>query len=169
MVSAKDMDRLFLQAVLSRGVVTAKLARILWGKCILAVNNASEDLDLPVNTDDKDAWDGFLIKVNASLNDLDFEFRHFHDQVIDKDVYALVNRKGDEVAQMATDYSAVEIAFFKVVIEQIMLAPREAYSVSSLAALREISSIKPKTNMTKSQGEALLSSFVARKWLVKSK
>lgn len=48
-----------------------------------------------------------------------------------------------------------------------MLAPREAYSVSSLAALREVSSLK--SNMTKSQAEAVLGSLVAKGWLLKSK
>ena len=83
---------------------------------------------------------------------------------------------------MATDYTAVEIAFFKAIVchffsvphsmlkgfqvEQIMLSPREAYSVSSLAALRELSSAK--INMTKAQAEVVLASFVSKGWLMKS-
>lgn len=86
---------------------------------------------------------------------------------------------------MATDYSPVEITYFKAVVscayrhfgviaypisqqvEQIMLAPREAYSVSSLVALREVNSLK--TNMTKAQAEIVLGSFVAKGWLSKSR
>ncbi len=97
-----------------------------------------------------------------------------------------VNRKGDQVAQMATEYTAAEIAYFKGVVrilspfkspvppkldcfqlEQIMLAPNESYCVSSLAALREVNSLK--TNMTKTQAESVLGSFVAKGWLLKSK
>lgn len=48
-----------------------------------------------------------------------------------------------------------------------MLASNEAYSVTSLAALREISALK--LNMTKAQAEVLLSTFVAKGWLKKSK
>lgn len=48
-----------------------------------------------------------------------------------------------------------------------MLAPREAFSVSSLAALRELGHLK--LNMTKAQAEILLSTFVAKGWLKKSK
>lgn len=48
-----------------------------------------------------------------------------------------------------------------------MLAPREAYSVSSLAALREVSQVKP--TMSKSQAEDVLTSLVANGWLLKSK
>jgi hypothetical protein len=50
-----------------------------------------------------------------------------------------------------------------------MLAPRQCFSISSLAALREVSSIKPKPNMTKTQAEVVLASFVARGWLHKSR
>lgn len=70
---------------------------------------------------------------------------------------------------MATDYTAGEIAYFKAIVEQIMLAPRLSYSVSSLAALREVSEVKPKLNMSKSQAETVLGSFVAKGWLLRSK
>lgn len=52
-------------------------------------------------------------------------------------------------------------------VEQIMLAPNESYSVSSLAALREVNALKG--TMTKTQAEVVLGSFVAKGWLVKSK
>jgi non-structural maintenance of chromosomes element 1 len=48
-----------------------------------------------------------------------------------------------------------------------MLAPKESYSVSSLAALREVNHLK--TIMTKTQGEVVLNSFVAKGWLLRSK
>src|SRR5262245_56507767 len=50
-----------------------------------------------------------------------------------------------------------------------MLAPNESYSIPSLTALREVSSLPGKSKMTKSQGEAVLGSFVAKGWLLKSK
>jgi hypothetical protein len=50
-----------------------------------------------------------------------------------------------------------------------MIAPRHKYSIPSLVAMREVSMIKPKTNITKSQAEVVLSSFVARGWLAKTK
>ena len=51
-------------------------------------------------------------------------------------------------------------------VEQIMLAPHESFSVSSLAALREVNTLK--SNMTKTQAEVVLGSFVAKGWLLKS-
>lgn len=144
-------------------------------------------------------WDAFVASINDSLNSLDLEFRQVIDEWTGEEMYALVgvrfgplislahgwqvNTRGDEIAQMATDYTPTEIAYFKSIVsdrvtqssvlhnvyqvEQIMLAPHECYSISSLAALREVNSLK--TNMTKAQAEAVLSSLVAKGWLLKSK
>ena len=89
---------------------------------------------------------------------------------------------------MATEYTPAEIAFFKAVVrvrtrafvgarpahagvfcqvDQIMLAPHESYCVSSLVALREVSFIQP--TITKTHAEKVLTSLVARGWLVKSR
>jgi len=167
MVSSSDVRRLFLQAVISRRVLSYKLANVIWRKCIDAVKAADSTLQITVpREDDRAAWDSFTGKVNESLNPLDLEFRHLHDELTGREMYALVNRKGDEVAQFATDYTPAEIAYFKAIVEQIMLAPHESFSVSSLAALREVNFLK--TNMSKTQAEVVLGSFVANGWLLKS-
>jgi len=49
-----------------------------------------------------------------------------------------------------------------------MLAPNESFSITSFAALREVNHLPVKSNMTKSQAEVVLGSFVARGWLLKS-
>ncbi|KAF7363384.1 Non-structural maintenance of chromosomes element 1 [Mycena sanguinolenta] len=189
-VSAKDVQRLFLQAVLSRGVLSGKLAQTLWAKSKDAVMAADDSLEIP-HSDTREEWDAFVIKVNQALDPLDLEFRHLQEETSGREMYAIytkspkVNRKGDEIAQMATDYTPGEIAFFKAMVgtllrrlaqsnplakvEQIMLAPRESFSISSLAALREVSALKPKSNMSKTQAEVVLASFVAKGWLLKSK
>ena len=38
MASARDVDRVFLQAVLSRGLMSGDLAKVLWEKSINIVN-----------------------------------------------------------------------------------------------------------------------------------
>ncbi|TFK42659.1 Nse1 non-SMC component of SMC5-6 complex-domain-containing protein [Crucibulum laeve] len=166
MASAADVERLFLQSVLSRGMVSKKLAQTLWERSIAAVKAANDALNIP-HPRPEDGWNNFLSKVNKSLDKLDLEFRHLHDETSGKEMYALVNRKGDDIAQVATDYTPAEIAFFKAIVEQIMMAPREAFSVSSLGALRELNAIK--SSMSKTQAEIVLASFVSRDWLLKSK
>ncbi|KAF8212303.1 Nse1 non-SMC component of SMC5-6 complex-domain-containing protein [Mycena galopus ATCC 62051] len=167
-VNAKDVQRLFLQAVVSRGVLSGKLAQTLWAKSKDAVMAADNSLDIP-HSGTREEWDAFVAKVNQTLDPLDLEFRPMQEETSGREMYAIVNRKGDEIAQMATDYTPGEIAFFKAMVEQIMLAPRESFSISSLAALREVSALKPKSNMSKTQAEIVLGSFVAKGWLLKSK
>lgn len=41
MVSSADVQRLFLQAILSRRILSQKLAAKIWEKCIDAVKGAS--------------------------------------------------------------------------------------------------------------------------------
>ncbi|KAI0928564.1 hypothetical protein AcW1_005769 [Taiwanofungus camphoratus] len=188
MVSSNDVQRLFLQAVLSRRALSQKLALKIWEKCIDAVKAANDTLDIPFSND-RNSWDNFISKINDSLNPLNLELAQMHDEFTGKEICVLVNRKGDEIAQLATDYSAVEITYFKAIVsinklwycscprtvmlfamfqvEQIMLAPNESYTVSSLAALREVNALK--ANMTKAQAEVVLNSFVVKGWLVKSK
>lgn len=52
-------------------------------------------------------------------------------------------------------------------VEQIMLAPNSSYSISSLAALREVNALT--SPMSKTQAESVLASFVTKGWLLKSK
>ncbi|KAG8217812.1 Nse1 non-SMC component of SMC5-6 complex-domain-containing protein [Butyriboletus roseoflavus] len=165
-IHSSDVQRLFLQAVFSRGILSFKHAQVLWEKCIDAVKAADPSRGIQFD-DSRQAWDKFVSNINTALNPLDLEFRHLADEQTGKEMYAVVNTKDDEIAQMATDYTPLEIAYFKAVVEQIMLASHEAYSVSSLAALREVCSLK--SNMTKSQAEAVLGSLVAKGWLQRSK
>ncbi|KAH9926227.1 uncharacterized protein B0H18DRAFT_1119120 [Fomitopsis serialis] len=141
MVSSNDVQRLFLQAVLSRRVMTREIALKLWENALTPS------------------------KINEALNPMNMEFAQMSDEITGKEMCALVNRKGDEVAQLATEYTPLEIAYFKAVLHQIMSAPNEAFCISSMAALRETNNL----NMTKSQAEVVLSSFVAKGWLIKSR
>ncbi|PPQ86853.1 hypothetical protein CVT25_012572 [Psilocybe cyanescens] len=161
MVSSGDVDRLFLQAILSRGVMSSQLAQVIWGKCIKAVNESNDALNVR-HSKEKDAWEGFVSKINKSLDKLDLEFRALHDESSGKEI------KGDEIAQLATEYTPAEITFFKAIVEQIMLAPREAYVISDMAALRE-PALVGLTSMTKMQAEVILTSFVQKGWLLRSK
>ncbi|KAF7305107.1 Non-structural maintenance of chromosomes element 1 [Mycena kentingensis (nom. inval.)] len=163
-MSAKDVQKIFLQSVLSRGVLSEKLTKALWEKSKETVLTVYPDAMLP-----DDDWNAFLAKVNKSIDPLEMELKQMRDETTGRDLFAMVNLKDDAVAQLATEYTAGEIVYFKALVEQIMLAPRESYSISSLAALREVSSLKPKSNMSKTQAEVVLGSFVANGWFLRSK
>ncbi|KAF9052949.1 Nse1 non-SMC component of SMC5-6 complex-domain-containing protein [Panaeolus papilionaceus] len=164
-ISESDVEKLFLQAVLSRGIVSTKLAKILWKKSREAVKGSCSSVVVELAHEDT-AFVDFAQRISTSLDKLDLEFRCGRDETSGVEMWAIVNRKEDEISKMATEYTPTEITFFKLVVEQIMLAPRESFSVSSLAAMREASNMKP--NMTKSQAEVTLASFVAKGWLLKS-
>jgi hypothetical protein len=111
MVSANDVHRLFLQAVFSRRILTVQLAQTIWAKCAEAVkcdfrtvlplvkqelislsNIAAVNEDLNVHySKDRAAWDNFVGEINGSLNSLDLEFRHLHDEMEGKEMYGLVS------------------------------------------------------------------------------
>ncbi|KZO89946.1 hypothetical protein CALVIDRAFT_543134 [Calocera viscosa TUFC12733] len=80
---------------------------------------------------------------------------------------AIVNTKGDAIAQVATEFSPNEIAYFRLIVECIMLAPSESFSLSSIAAIKESANLPSK--MTKTEAESTLNAFVSKGWLVKSK
>ncbi|KAI0690049.1 Nse1 non-SMC component of SMC5-6 complex-domain-containing protein [Cytidiella melzeri] len=166
MVSSADVMRLFMQGMMSRRMVTEKTARKLWEKCIEAVNSVDDSLNI-VYHDDRKHWDDWVNKVTDALNPLDLELAHVHDEFSGQHVYGIVNRNGDEVAQLATEYTAVEIKFFKALLDQIMLAANESYCVSSLLALREVKFVDK--SISKTHAERLLTSFVARGWLAQSR
>lgn len=163
MVKQKDVHRLFKQAMISRRCVTEDLATILWKKCEEACRSLNENIPSQFEAAEIGTY---IQEINDTITPLSLEFKSRIDEVSGKRMWALVNTVDGDIAQVATEYSATEITFFKHIIELIVLAPADAYSVSSLAAIREVTNMK--ASMTKSQAEAALSNFVANGWLYRS-
>ena len=51
---------------------------------------SNNTLKIPISKD-KDSWNVFVAKINKSLDKLDLEFRHMHDELSGKEMYALVS------------------------------------------------------------------------------
>ncbi|KAF8509277.1 Nse1 non-SMC component of SMC5-6 complex-domain-containing protein [Gautieria morchelliformis] len=163
MVSSNDVPRLFLQTMISRRVVSDKLARVLWGKCVEAVKAADDEVDIDY---DPKMFDQYVNELNNRLEPVELKLAPTFDEIVGKKLWVLINLEGDGLVQVATYYSPVEIAYFKALVDQIVLASSDCYSVSSMTALREVNSLKP--SMSKTQAEVVLADFVAKGWLVKS-
>jgi hypothetical protein len=104
--TVKDVQRLFLQAVLSRGVLSGKMAQTLWAKSKDAVMGASRrvacatfldicaaadnTLDIP-HSGTRGEWDEFVQKVNQALDPLDLEFRSLQEETSGREMYAIVS------------------------------------------------------------------------------
>lgn len=92
------------------------------------------DYDIPLSQSD-DAWRQFVSSINASLDKLELAFRPIRDQRTGHNIYSIVhvlnylvkkprsfstllqvNLKGDAIAQMATEYTPTEIAYFKAIV-----------------------------------------------------
>lgn len=54
--------------------------------CIIASDG---NLDIPFSKE-KAAWDGFLTRLNNSIDKLGFAFQHLHDEITGREMYALV-------------------------------------------------------------------------------
>ncbi|CAG8518235.1 5933_t:CDS:2, partial [Paraglomus brasilianum] len=151
-----DTHRLFLQASIAERIFSETTAEEMYRKSCEATSVEYEI----------ESFDDFMAALNDRLHRVDMEFRKSHDEENGNTVWALVNTNGDEVAKLATEYSPNEIAFFRRILELIVTADGEAFSVSSISALREGPLLKPQ--ITKTATEALLQKFVDDKWLIRS-
>jgi non-structural maintenance of chromosomes element 1 len=107
MVSPLDVQRLFLQSVISRRVISADLAKVLWAQCVQAVKGlvlchaprlsaegariTAVDDTLQINANGPDGWSEFLNSLNKSLDPLDLELSRIRNEETGKEVYALVS------------------------------------------------------------------------------
>jgi len=145
--------RLFMQSMLSHRILDESRAEDIYHKVCDIVGVDSGD------------FGDFVAVINKEITDVDLALRRSVDQYNSSAIIALVNTKGDEVAQLATTYTANEIAFFKRVLELIVTADNEAFALSSMAAIREGPRLKPPISQRDS--EDLLNRLVADKWLMK--
>ena len=108
MVWVDDVRKLFLQAVMSRRIITEKLARTILLKCIDAVKGSllsthfwrRSFIDIShtaINNtahiayqDSSQSWNAFVDELNKLLDPLDLELRHTMDEIRGLRVYALV-------------------------------------------------------------------------------
>lgn len=162
MVAEGDVGRVFLQSIISRRVVSDKLIRVLFKKSIEAVKAIDENVKIRDNS-----FEQQIHQLNNSLEPLDFKIASILDETTGVKIWAFINTKSDELSQIATDFTPVEIAYFRNVVEQIILASHGSYSVSSMTALREVNNLKQ--TITKSHAQNLLDTFVVKGWLLKSR
>ncbi|QRV99960.1 non-structural maintenance of chromosomes element 1 [Ceratobasidium sp. AG-Ba] len=168
-VSKSDYKRLFIQAMMQRRWVSEATAKVIFKKCMEAALELNPSLDFSYDERSfaTDSGPSFITEVNRDLERFDFRLSSTKDECTGETLWAIINTKQDPATMLATEYSAVEIQYFKLVIEQIVLANNDAFSIPATAALREVSHLSGKS-ITKSEAEHLLSSFVAKGWLLKS-
>ncbi|KAF2725054.1 hypothetical protein K431DRAFT_309714 [Polychaeton citri CBS 116435] len=171
-----DTHRAFLQAILSRQVLTFEQARPLLAKIQTAQNPDRPVLENDISRED---FEQHIEIINNVLSPLDYEIRtQLHQKTKDR-IYALVNVSSDALTQMSTTYSADEIAFLKRVLDAIFLSKNtrraEILAISGMQAIRlgKIprdggESQARAQDLTQMQAEQMLDSLVAQGWFEQS-
>ncbi|GAA5901216.1 hypothetical protein JCM8208_002308 [Rhodotorula glutinis] len=145
----KTCRHLFLQALIARKTLSLDTAKTLYEECVKLCS-----LEGPP------PLENFVAQLEPGLSLCGFDIKTTRDQETGTGMYILVNTIQDEPAKLATEYKAEEIAFFKAVVEKIMLAPRLSYSVSQTDAVR-----CAKQPLTKTVAIQLVKSLLAKGWL----
>ncbi|KAL1922822.1 uncharacterized protein VTP21DRAFT_9198 [Calcarisporiella thermophila] len=160
MVRFTDTHRLFLQACVSRRIVTEEDAIDLLRQSY----RSTTDRDIDEECNSISSW---ISDINQGLDSLGLELRRGHSEARGgRVVYALVNRKGDEIAQLATEFTPNEMAYFKKILEIIICNEDEEFSVGSMVAVRE--GTNQKVPISRNDTEELLQRFVDHGWLIKT-
>ncbi|EJU05410.1 hypothetical protein DACRYDRAFT_92739 [Dacryopinax primogenitus] len=161
MARYSDVHRIFLQSLISRRFLSENLAIQLYKRSceIVAAAEGTDPSTQP--------FQNALELVANALSPIGLEIRALVDEGTKQKMIAIVNTKGDAIAQVATEFTPNEIAYFKLIVECIMLAPSESFSLSSIAAIKESTNLPSK--MTKTEAESTLNAFVSKGWLLRSK
>ena len=131
-----DANRAFLQAFLARSVLTLETAKPIIAACS-SFQEQHEILPQDVTVDD---LSDYTAAANRRLSPLDLEIRStFHQQTRER-VYALVNTTSDPLTQLATTYTADEIAFVKNLLDAMFdgqnnRGRKEAMCISGIDAI----------------------------------
>lgn len=150
MAPYNDAHRLFLQAAISRRVIPKDVAESL---CERVCTVTSQETDLSA----------LMSSINNRLDKLGFHIRTARNQDTGEESFILVNTEQDVVSQLATNFNATEIAFFKNLTEYIFEQSDWEFSIGALKTFK----FAP-ANFTKSATEALLSRLVKHGWMNRS-
>ncbi|GAB1197193.1 Nse1 non-SMC component of SMC5-6 complex-domain-containing protein [Aspergillus pseudonomiae] len=191
-----DSNRAFLQAFMARSTMTFAEARPV----LAAIFSVQEDE--PVSAEDvtEDDLASYIAAANTTISPFDLEIRStLRQSQVDPEgsgtqtperVYALVNTTSDALTQLATTYSADEIAFVKRILDAMFdtnnTRRSEAMVVSGMQAIQLAkassgdASRRESNTATQSQGgaaqslsmsqaETVLKQLVEEGWLEKSR
>lgn len=131
-----DKQRAFVQAVLSRNTFNWETAQPL----LAAISSAHSGEAVPTNDITREDLDSYVTLANRALSPLDLEIRSTQHQTTRDRVYALVNTTSDSMTQLATTYSADEIAFVKKMLDAMFIKNNrgrtEAMCISSIEVVQ---------------------------------
>ena len=175
-----DSNRAFLQAFLARSTLTFDTAKPMLA-AIFSAHEGRKVLDNNVTIDDLNSY---ISAANSAISPLDLEIRSTLHQQTRERYYSLVNTTSDALTQLATTYTAEEIAFVKRVLDAMFdgqnnKGRREAMCLSGMEAVQLAKPIGRRemqngASQSTSQGlsmrdaESMMARLVEEGWLEKS-
>ncbi|KJF60762.1 DNA repair protein Nse1 [Coccidioides immitis RS] len=131
-----NSHRAFLQALMARSTMTLNEAKPILA-AILSVKDGREVLPEDVTQAD---LSNYISSINTAISPFDFEIRNSVHQTNHTRVYALVNTTSDPLMQLATTYTADEIAYVKRLLDAMFetnnTLREEAMVVSAIKAVQ---------------------------------
>lgn len=182
-----NSHRAFLQALLARASWTFEQARPILA-AISNAHNGNESEVLPEQIT-QEIFQDYIEVASDAASLFDYEIRSIIDQVTKQRMYALVNTQSDPQTQLATIYSAEELAFIKRVLDGIFdkyNTPRmEVVAITEMQAIKfakpplrrseiDLEESTPTDTQSVDRGlkhgeaEAVLKSLVEAGWFSKS-
>jgi non-structural maintenance of chromosomes element 1 len=184
MDSYTDANRAFLQAFLCRSTLTLESAKPIVAAC------SSFDDRRQISPQDVTVEDlnDYIAVANRRISPLDLEIRSILHQQTRERIYGLVNTTSDAFTQLATTYTADEMAFVKNLLDKMFEGQnnrgrREAMCVSGIEAIQVGQAPKQRRPVDVEDNaaaqaagflggrevEAMLSKLVQEGWLEKSR
>ncbi|KAF9885547.1 hypothetical protein FE257_012753 [Aspergillus nanangensis] len=193
-----DSNRAFLQAFMARSTMTFEEARPV----LAAIFSVSEGNEVSPEDVSEDDLSSYIAAANTAISPFDMEIRSTLRQSLpDPDastnfvperVYALINTTSDALTQLATTYSADEIAFVKRVLdamfemnntrrsEEMVVSAIQATQLARVSAgdgghhesgsaTQQTQGGGAKQSLSMSQAETVMKQLVEDGWLEKSR
>ncbi|KAM5463247.1 hypothetical protein MauCBS54593_007657 [Microsporum audouinii] len=156
-----DSHRAFLQAFMSRSTMTLEEAKPVLA-AIFTVSEGREVLPGDITQTDLNTY---IAATNTAISAFDLEIRSTAHQTQQTRVYALINTTSDPLMQLATTYTADEIAYVKRLLNAMFESNNtsrcEAMVVSSIEAVRLARTVTS-SNANRRQSEATSQGGVAQ-------
>ncbi|WVW82064.1 hypothetical protein I302_104069 [Kwoniella bestiolae CBS 10118] len=165
-VRSTNLHRLFIQSMLSRRAIKEDVALEMYKRAVGACQ-AHDDTFRPLHDTTLRGFRTFITDVSDILHDLGMEVVLGQEQSgTGKSWVVLRNTDPSEVALQATDYTPLEIDYYRRVVKEII----ESYPANSISHNQATSIVSElEGTMAKHVAESLLESLCSRGWLLRSK
>ncbi|KAI8356687.1 Nse1 non-SMC component of SMC5-6 complex-domain-containing protein [Blakeslea trispora] len=148
-----DNHRLFVQAMLSKQIITESEAKRLYQE-ILRITKIDPTANYPE----------FVATINKELEELDYSLHLSHDERDGEPYLTCINVKQDPMTELATPFTPKELAYIRELLNEIVHAEDEAFVIRMMEAVRLGQKVQA-ASLTQKETQDLLDQLVADRWI----